>query len=107
MNRPRSELVNGMNKYQIPDRMREGILRWIEKGIVPGSFLQCIIENDLKGAIMSADDENTYMISSYVHFLYNHAPGGCWGSKERVQEWKALRNPESVKINLDENDDGE
>ena len=107
MNRPRNELVDGMNKYQIPERMRPGILRWIEEGIIPGSFLQAVIENDLKSTMMSADIENACIISSYVHFFYNHAPGGCWGSKERVKEWHTLRNPKPVKVDFDEHDGGE
>ena len=88
MNKSTKDITDGMDKYLNLERMRPGILRWIENGIMPGSFLTTIIENDLKGAISSADIENSCMISSYVHFFYNHAPGGCWGSKERVIEWK-------------------
>jgi hypothetical protein len=86
----RQELIDGMDRYQIPERMHEGMLRWIEDGIKPGSFLSAIIENDLYNAFHLADDENSFRISSYLSFFYMCAPGGCWRTMERVKEWEAV-----------------
>lgn len=43
-----------------------------------------MLENDLKSAVAHADDENLQNLPAYVGYLYNEAPGDCWGSKEKV-----------------------
>jgi hypothetical protein len=92
--------------YQIPENMHEGIVRWILKGIRPGHFLRSVIDNDLKGAILNADDVNIFRLTAYVHFFYNAAPVGCWGSKEKADKWHnegGLRKEKSApKISLSE-----
>ena len=74
-------------EFYIPDRMMDGIERWILYGIKPGNFLTAVIENDLKTACERADDENLRNLPAYVAFFYNSAPAACWGSPERVNEW--------------------
>ncbi len=34
-----------------------------------------------------ADDTNRGRMFDIVAFLYNEAPGACWGSREKVQKW--------------------
>ena len=41
------------NDYYIPDRMMDGIRRYIEQGIHPGHFLTAVIMNDLAEAVAS------------------------------------------------------
>lgn len=72
---------------RLPERMRDGIVRYIERGIPPGHFLTAVICNDLKGAFQRADDENTALMRNYVSFFYNYAPGDCWGSKQEMDDW--------------------
>jgi hypothetical protein len=67
--------------------MYPGIIQWIQDGVKPGHFLTAIIENDLRGAIERADDENVIRLQAYIRFFYNCSPGRCWGSKELVAEW--------------------
>jgi hypothetical protein len=89
------QLNVALARYHIPIRMHPGIIRWIQSGVKPGQFLTAIIENDLKEAINRADDENIIRLVAYVKFFYNAAPGGCWGSKEKVEQWQkqgGLRN---------------
>jgi hypothetical protein len=71
----------------IPEHMHGGLRRYIENGILPGSFLTAVLTNDLKNAIGFADHINLWNIPRYVSFLYNYAPSGCWGSPAKVQSW--------------------
>jgi len=71
----------------IPERMRGGMIRYINTGIVPGHFLTAIITNDLKEVVRRADDENMQLIPLYVRWFYNQAPSPCWGSPTRLREW--------------------
>jgi hypothetical protein len=106
-------LMTNLARYMIPIRMYPGIIKWIQDGVKPGHFLMAIVENDLKESINRADDENVIRLQAYIKFLYNCAPGGCWGSKEKVEEWAkmgGLRKKHQIKslIELEEeNDDGE
>jgi hypothetical protein len=74
-------------KFYIPERMMGGIERWIQHGIPPGDFLMAVIENDLKGAVACADDENLPNLPAYVSYFYNKAPSPCWGSPEKAAAW--------------------
>ena len=71
----------------IPEDMMGGIRRYIDDKCPPGHFLTAVLENDLKEAVSRADHRNMKVIPAYVSYLYNHAPGNCWGSKEAVDEW--------------------
>jgi len=73
--------------WRIPERMMGGIRRYIEKGIIPGDFLQAVIRDSLRGCIERADDENMRQLPAYVYFFYNKAPAYCWGSKEAMKKW--------------------
>ena len=78
---------NALLKSTIPERMHGGITRWIESGVRPGHFLCAVLRNDLFEACSRADDDNRPLIWVYVSWLYNNAPGGCWGSPERFDSW--------------------
>jgi len=73
--------------FYIPDRMMPGIRRYIEDHIPPGHFLQAVICNKLKEAVMLADDENIRNLPAYASYFYNKAPIECWGSEEKMKAW--------------------
>lgn len=73
--------------WYIPDRMMDGIRRYIDQGIPPGDFLTAIISNDLKEAVGRADEENLANLPAFVSFFYNMAPSRCWGSPEIMDAW--------------------
>jgi hypothetical protein len=75
------------NGRYIPERMAGGLQRWIERGIPPGSFLTAVLENNLSEAVGRADAENLANLPAYVGYLYNEAPGACWGSPQKVRAW--------------------
>ena len=75
------------NLHMIPSHMHDAILRYIEDGIRPGSFLEAIISNDLKGAFMRADHINSEHIKDFVEYMYWHTPSSCQGSQEAFENW--------------------
>jgi len=76
-----------MSEYGIPKYMQGGIIRYYEKGIPPGHFLTAVINNDLRGAIERADDQNSHLLKAYTLWFYNQAPQGSWGFDGAVQDW--------------------
>lgn len=78
-------------KTFVPEHDRDGIHRYIENGILPGSFLQAVICNDLLASVALADLENTYFLTKIVAWFYTYAPALCWGSQERMQAWSEYR----------------
>lgn len=73
----------------VPHHMRDGYKLWIEHGILPGSFGEALLRNDLKGAMGKADDINSRHIKSTVAWFYNFSPSNCWGSVQNVNDWMA------------------
>lgn len=71
----------------IPPGIREGLGAYFESGRPTGSFLQAVLENDLKNAILRADDLNMICIREIVRFVENHSPPFSHGSRERVVAW--------------------
>lgn len=82
-------IVNGkaIDYAGLPERLRGGMQRYIEDRIEPGSFLLAVLENDLRWACTNADDVNRHLLYDIVRWLYNNAPGSCWGSPEKVEAW--------------------
>ena len=86
-----TELETTLAASGIPPRMWEGMCRYLDDHIRPGSFLQAIFANDLVNAMARADDENRDLLRNYAKFLHNELPGrgeNCpWGSPEAVEAW--------------------
>lgn len=61
--------------------------RYIHDRTPTGSFLRSVLTNNLKEACGRADKRNQPYLCLYVQYLYNEAPGECWGSELSVQEW--------------------
>lgn len=76
-----------IDSSSLPEHCRHGMKLYIERGILPGSFLQAVLANDLMGAFGRADDINRSRIQDYVTFLYNEVPAMCWGSREAIRRW--------------------
>ena len=66
--------------------------RYIEHHIPTGGFLEAVLSNDLKEAVGRADEDNMRVLPEIVGYLYNEAPGLCWGSPKRVKDWLAKRS---------------
>ncbi|CAB4131477.1 hypothetical protein UFOVP276_218 [uncultured Caudovirales phage] len=72
---------------QIPEQYCGMLERYIDHHILPGSFLEAVLSNDLKEACSRADSTNIRLLPVYVAYLWNYAPARCWGSPEKVEEW--------------------
>lgn len=73
-----------MIKPHLPERFRESIDLYLERGILPGSFLLAVLENKLKEALGAADWMSVHELPGIVSWLYNNVPFNVWGSEERV-----------------------
>lgn len=78
-------------EFYIPDRMMEGLRDYMLYGHEPGSFLMAVLCNNLIDACGAADQENARNLPAYAAFIYNEAPTGCWGTRERVHAWMEQR----------------
>ncbi len=72
----------------LPLSLRSGMERYLEDGVTPGSFLTAVLENDLFGAIIHADDDNRHRLRMIVMWVNQHLPAESWGSKDHVKHWK-------------------
>ena len=84
--------IEKMTEYGIPDYMQYGLIHYFEQRQPTGDFLRAVLENDLIGAFIFADDENKEYMRSYVMWLYNCPPGrspNTWGSPAAVENWLA------------------
>jgi len=72
----------------IPERIHRAMVEHIERGRPCGHFTTAVLDNDLKEAVGRADDENIVVLPLIVSWLYNNAPSGCWGSREKRKDWQ-------------------
>lgn len=86
----------------IPERMQEGLKRYVIDRLRPGDFITAVVQNDLRNAVGHADDENLPLIPLYVRWFYNRAPSRCHGSPKAFVEWleklDALRHETEMRI---------
>ena len=75
----------------IPDYMQESLREYVNTGRLSGDFLRAVLTNNLYDAVGRADANNRPLIPVYVRWLYNRAPGVCFGSIDEVRAWVAHR----------------
>lgn len=78
------------NYSKLPEHIRGGVKRYVEEGVLPGSFLRAVICNQLKESFMLADETNIARMFDIVGFFYNEVPSGCWGSPEKMKKWAEM-----------------
>ena len=88
MSQEETELTEHAVRLGVPERLIGGLLRYALKGIRPGHFLTAVLENNLSDAIGRADDESMAALKPIVLFVYNYLPAPCWGSPDKVKEWR-------------------
>ena len=79
--------MEGIDYSRLPVHIRDGMQRYIEQGIEPGSFLTAVLCNDLMGAVGKADEVNLPKLWQICSFLYNDAPSPSFGSVEAFRAW--------------------
>lgn len=80
-------MKNELDYSLIPEHMRGGVKSYFEHGVMPGSFLRFVLENNLVEAVVCADRINKAHLIEWAKFLYNEMPLGSWGSREKVKAW--------------------
>jgi len=79
--------MSQINYEILPEHIRAGVRRYVERGTIPGDFLQAVIKNQLKESFLLADRVNIDNMFDIVGFFYNEVPSGCWGSEEKMIKW--------------------
>ena len=82
--------------FTIPGYMMDDLEAYIETGRGVGHFLTAVLENNLMKALDHADIHNRANLPAYGGYLYNKAPGGCYGSPELVKAWRAAGGLEGL-----------
>ena len=78
-----------INYDGLPESLHGGMRRYIEDHIETGGFLRAVLSNDLRLALVFADSDNLRDLYAIVSWVYNEAPGNCWGSPAKVAAWIA------------------
>jgi len=94
MNRERAAEYDpwtGPGQAPIPEHILPGLARYLVRGIVPGSFMEAMLTNDLRGVMQCADDTNMAALPAIWSFFYNNLPGSAWGSVDNMKEWVQQR----------------
>jgi hypothetical protein len=82
------EIVGALPTSAVPYHLRAGLVRYFADGILPGSFLQAVLCNDLTQSVKRADPLSTlFAIPALIDFLLAVAPSQAWGSRDAVLSW--------------------
>jgi hypothetical protein len=82
--------VSTLDYSALPEWAREGLRLYVEEHVEPGSGLRACLQNDLReaiGRVWQRTPESAQDLCLVVSWLYNEAPGPCWGSKDKVVAW--------------------
>lgn len=85
--RYRAHLTQRLVQSVVPAGLHDGLIEYIATRRPTGQFLRAVLSNDLKEACGRIDVENRPFLYQIVFFLYNYAPGDCWGSPANVDAW--------------------
>jgi hypothetical protein len=73
---------------KIEPRFKESLDAWATKGHLPGGFLCAVLENNFMEAMARGDSQALENAPHIAQYVYNVLPSGCWGSKEKMREWR-------------------
>jgi hypothetical protein len=71
----------------IPQHMHGAIQDYVERGLLDDDFLEAIVCNDLRNAVLYADHINVKQLDMYVRFFLYYCPAECWGNVDKVADW--------------------
>ena len=71
----------------IPQATKDSLDRYVNEGIMPGSFLRAVLTNDLASAVFKADSKNLAALKDIMLYVYNEIPGNAWGSTATVVDY--------------------
>lgn len=71
----------------IPQATKDSLDRYVNEGIMPGSFLRAVLTNDLASAVFQADSKNLAALKDIMLYIYNEVPANAWGSTATVVDY--------------------
>lgn len=80
-------IVEALPGSGVPRHLRDGLVRYFREGILPGGFMQAVLCNDLRQAVLRANPGGARMVLALIDFLEHYAPPMAWGTPERVLAW--------------------
>jgi hypothetical protein len=80
----------------IPLRILKAINAHVRRGQEAGHFVTAVMSNSLSDAIARADEECVAALKPIVQYIYNKCPGACWGSPQKVKEWRKSGGAEGL-----------
>ncbi len=83
----RAEMHASMAGFAVPLENREPLVMWVLSGVEPGEFLQAVLVNDLRMAVVRASRTSMHGIVETVRWLISDAPSKCWGSEVNYHDW--------------------
>lgn len=82
-----TEAMRGLVICEVPVHLRDGLLRYLSDGLLPGGLLQAVLCNDLAHAVERAAPGAVFALAPLVAFLRWHVPASAWGSRTAVLAW--------------------
>lgn len=82
-----SRATTGLARAGVPMHLRRGLALYFSAGILPGSFLQAVLCNNLREAWLRGDPIARRDLFCIVDFLHSWAPIDSWGSRDKVLAW--------------------
>lgn len=79
----------------VPEHTQHAIENYIIHGLMPGSFLESVIVNDLFGSFSRADEKNRVHLHYIVRWFMDKAPMDSFGSIENMRNW--LNNVDNIR----------
>lgn len=80
----------------IPEHLWQGMMRYVQHGIRPGSFLEAVFAGDLHEVFRRGDVQSLDGLRATVNYVLNYCPVLCYGSQKRVQEWVEIGGLEGL-----------
>lgn len=81
--RPTAHAITLTVAYDLPEHMVSVARDWVEKGWLPGDFLEAVLKNNLMDAFARADAENTSSMLLWAQWLWD-LPRMC----RQLEEWE-------------------
>lgn len=76
-----------LTAYAVPEHLHEGLLRYLFGGYLTGSFLFNVLANDLREAVMRADEVSILALKPLVGFINMEIPSNAHGSEAIVKAY--------------------
>jgi len=78
---------HGDKYYNLQEHIKKEIDRFVEDGIIPGSFVKSVIMNDLFGSCVNDNSFTRRGLYDTAMYLHENSPVECRGSEGKFYNW--------------------